>query len=172
MGRMLLLLSSQPVKGICALEAGLGAYRYRHAAFHMLLSTAAFCIHVYAPEGISSTAHTDRVENEKELRRYTHTSLMRLRSLNRRIASSGLLCRVALVRTDVSEEPGASFIRATKIGELGTTQAVTSNRRALRRNTDISSQRTSVASCSDFCHPDEGGARFLRHVGSYKSHTA
>jgi hypothetical protein len=33
---------------------------------------------------------------------------------------------VALVRTDVSEEPGASFIRVTKIGELGTTQAATS----------------------------------------------
>jgi hypothetical protein len=30
---------------------------------------------------------------------------------------------VALVRTDVPEEPGASFIRVTKIGELGTTQA-------------------------------------------------
>jgi hypothetical protein len=26
---------------------------------------------------------------------------------------------VALVRTDVSEEPGASFIRVIKIGELG-----------------------------------------------------
>jgi hypothetical protein len=36
---------------------------------------------------------------------------------------------VALVRTDVSEEPGASFIRVTKIGELGTTQAATSSRR-------------------------------------------
>jgi hypothetical protein len=33
---------------------------------------------------------------------------------------------VALVRTDVSEEPGFSFIRVTKIGELGTTQAATS----------------------------------------------
>jgi hypothetical protein len=32
------------------------------------------------------------------------------------MVSSGLLRRVALVRTDVSEEPGAS-IRATKIGE-------------------------------------------------------
>jgi hypothetical protein len=47
---------------------------------------------------------------------------------------SGLLRRVALVRTDVSEEPGATFIRMTKIGELGTTQAATSNRRTLQRN--------------------------------------
>jgi hypothetical protein len=38
------------------------------------------------------------------------------------MVSSGLLRRVALVRTDVSEEPGASFIRVTKIGELGTTR--------------------------------------------------
>jgi hypothetical protein len=66
------------------------------------------------------------------------------------MVSSGLLRRVALVRTDVSEEPGASFIRVTKIGELGTTQAATSNRRTLRRNS----------------------ARFLQNVGSYKSHTA
>jgi hypothetical protein len=42
---------------------------------------------------------------------------------------SGMLRRVALVRTDVSEELSASFIRMTRIGELGTTQAVTSNRR-------------------------------------------
>jgi hypothetical protein len=42
---------------------------------------------------------------------------------------------VVLVRTDVSEEPGASIIRVTKIGELGTTQAATSNRRTLRINT-------------------------------------
>jgi hypothetical protein len=33
----------------------------------------------------------------------------------------GLLRRVALVRTHVSEEPSASFIRVTRIGELGTT---------------------------------------------------
>jgi hypothetical protein len=36
------------------------------------------------------------------------------RGLYRRMVSSGLLRRVALVRTDVSEEPGASFIRVTK----------------------------------------------------------
>jgi hypothetical protein len=42
-----------------------------------------------------------------------------------------MLRRVALVRTDVSEERSASFIRATSIGELGTTLAVTRNRRTL-----------------------------------------
>jgi hypothetical protein len=57
-------------------------------------------------------------------------------------------------KNDVSEEPSASFIKVTRIGELGTTLAATSNRRKLRRNTN------------------EGGARFLRNVGSFKSHTA
>jgi hypothetical protein len=38
--------------------------------------------------------------------------------------SSGMLRRLALVRTDVSEELSAFFIRMTRIGELGTTLAV------------------------------------------------
>jgi hypothetical protein len=33
-----------------------------------------------------------------------------------------MLCRVALVRTDVSEKLSASFIMVTRISELGTTQ--------------------------------------------------
>jgi hypothetical protein len=51
------------------------------------------------------------------------------------MVSSGMLRHVALVRTDVLEEPSASFIRMTRIGELGTTQAATSNRflRSVRR---------------------------------------
>jgi hypothetical protein len=43
------------------------------------------------------------------------------------MASSGMLGRVALVRTDVSEELNASIIRVTRVGELGTTLAVASN---------------------------------------------
>jgi hypothetical protein len=39
------------------------------------------------------------------------------------MASSGMLRRVTLVRTDVSEDLRASFIRVTRIGELGTTHA-------------------------------------------------
>jgi hypothetical protein len=41
--------------------------------------------------------------------------------------SSETLRGVALVRTDVSEERSASFVRVTRIGELGTTLVVTSS---------------------------------------------
>jgi hypothetical protein len=51
------------------------------------------------------------------------------------MVSSGMLRLVALVRTDVSEDPSASIIRVTRIVEVGTTQAATSNRRTLRRST-------------------------------------
>jgi hypothetical protein len=49
-----------------------------------------------------------------------------------------MLRHVALVRTDVSEELSKSFIRVTRIGELGTTLAVTLMKEAL------SSTETSV----------------------------
>jgi hypothetical protein len=53
-----------------------------------------------------------------------------------------MLRRVALVRTDVSEELSTSFTRVTRISELRTTLAVTSN------GLGISSQRASVVSYS------------------------
>jgi hypothetical protein len=43
------------------------------------------------------------------------------------MACSEMLRRVALVRTDASEESIAYIIRVRRIGELGTTLAVTSN---------------------------------------------
>jgi hypothetical protein len=42
-----------------------------------------------------------------------------------------MLRRVALVITDVSEELSASFIRVTRIGELGTTILVTVMKEAI-----------------------------------------
>jgi hypothetical protein len=69
---------------------------------------------------------------------------------------------VDLVRNDVSKELSTSFIMATRIYELGTMLAVTSNRLKLRRNTKF----------TDSCQPDEESARILRNVCSYKSPTA
>jgi hypothetical protein len=65
------------------------------------------------------------------------------------MASSGTLRYVALVRTDVSEEFSASFIMVTRIGELGTTLAVTSvvlssSIRVILMKEALSSSETSV----------------------------
>jgi hypothetical protein len=51
---------------------------------------------------------------------------------------------VALVRTDVSEELGASFIRVTRIDELGTTQAATSNLRTQRMSVLTRAKRRNI----------------------------
>jgi hypothetical protein len=89
------------------------------------------------------------------------------------MASSGMLRHVTLVRIDVSEERNAFYIRVTIIGELGTTLAVTSNRRTLRINTMRRLLVTaSVFLVNRFFSPDEEGAKFLRNIGSYKSQTA
>jgi hypothetical protein len=57
---------------------------------------------------------------------HLHRSVNQTVSLER-IAFSGMLRRVALVRSDVSEELSASIIRVIRISKLGTS-AVTSNR--------------------------------------------
>jgi hypothetical protein len=67
------------------------------------------------------------------------------------MVSSGMLRREVLVRTDVSEELNASIVKVTRLGELGTTLALTSNRRTLQRNNKcmvfgISSQHASIVS--------------------------
>jgi hypothetical protein len=78
--------------------------------------------------------------------------------------SSGMLRRVDLVRTDVSEELSASFIRVTRIGELGTTLAVTSMRRLLVTDSVVPSSSILVTLMKEGLSPSE--------TWSYKSHTA
>jgi hypothetical protein len=68
----------------------------------------------------------------------------------RRIPSFGMLHRVALVITDISEERIVSIIRMTRIGELGTL-AVTSNRRTMRRKKKVTASVVGkLGSCSHF----------------------
>jgi hypothetical protein len=52
---------------------------------------------------------------------YTYETALRkqyCKEMELRMVSSGMLGRVALVRTDFSEELSSSFIRVTRIGEL------------------------------------------------------
>jgi hypothetical protein len=65
--------------------------------------------------------------------------------------SSGMVSRVTLVSTDVSEEGLASIFMVTIMGELGTKAVIPS---------------------SEICGAlTVGAATFPRNVGSYKSHT-
>jgi hypothetical protein len=78
------------------------------------------------------------------------------------MVSSGLLRRVALVRTDVLEQHRLQLAADVRCEEIPFLHSV---------------RRLLVAACvvpssPIFGHPDERGARFLRNVGSYKSHTA
>jgi hypothetical protein len=87
-----------------------------------------------------------------------------------RMTSYGMLRRLALVRTDVSEELSATFIRVTRIGEIWTTLAVC--QAYLRSVCRLLVTARVIPSSPESCHPDEGGAKFLRNDDCYKSHTA
>jgi hypothetical protein len=76
------------------------------------------------------------------------------------MASSGMLRSVALVRTDVSDEVIASIIRVTRIRELRSMSASTSNRSALRVPLDSAKLFLVV----DSCLTDDGGDTFLRNL--------
>jgi hypothetical protein len=81
---------------------------------------------IFGPKKDGVTGVSRKLHNEELHNFYSSTSIIR------RMVSSGMLRRVALVRIDVSEEPSAFFIRVTRIGELGTTLAATSDRHTLR----------------------------------------
>jgi hypothetical protein len=70
--------------------------------------------------------------------------------------SSGMRRRVALVRTDFSEERIASIIRMKRISELGTNCKLLLTLFLARR----------------FLLPDDGGDTFLRKVSTYRSQMA
>jgi hypothetical protein len=73
-----------------------------------------------------------------------------------------MLRHVPLVRTDVKVELSASIIRVAKIGELGRTLALTSNRLLVTANVVPSSPILVILTMD---------AKFFRNVGSYKRHT-
>jgi hypothetical protein len=79
--------------------------------------------------------------------------------------SCGMLLRVALVRTDVSERRSASVIRVTRIGELGTTLAVTSSVRLLLVTANVPSSSILVTLITEAVYCFETSVL-------YKCHTA
>jgi hypothetical protein len=84
------------------------------------------------------------------------------------MVSTGLLRRAPLVRTDVSEEPGAS-IRVTKIGELGTTQAAVFLR-SVRRLLVAACSENSTQRCNNGrFKSQESGKDYNHHVLEDKS---
>jgi hypothetical protein len=79
-----------------------------------------FCV-IVMPEGFSTNY---KESNSKRVRFEVSTAVTMKNGV-----FWGCYAVVALVRTDISEELSAFFIRVTRISEVGTTLATTSNRR-------------------------------------------
>jgi hypothetical protein len=87
------------------------------------------------------------------------------------MVSSGKLRRVTPVRTDLSEELSASFIRMARIGELGTTLALTSNSLVFLRSVRRLLVTASVVPSSPITVTlMKEALSSSQKVGSYKSH--
>jgi hypothetical protein len=102
--------------------------------FHPLLRSSDVLTRIHAYAHTHADTHSlTAVYSPAELYRRALGTLVKrlLQNRNWRMASCGMLRHVALVRTDVSEELSASISRVKRIGELGTTLAVTSNRSTL-----------------------------------------
>jgi hypothetical protein len=82
------------------------------------------------------------------------------------MASSEMLCHVALVGTDVSEECYASIIRVRRIGELRTLNVTIKKNRCVRRLLVMAKFPSSLILVTLMME----ALSFLQNVGSYKSH--
>jgi hypothetical protein len=80
-----------------------------------------------------------------------------------------MLRNAALIRNDVSENLINCVINGTRIGELGTTLAVTSYRSCCEEVLNLRSVIRLLVTANS---PDDGSNTFYRNVESYKRLTA
>jgi hypothetical protein len=95
-----------------------------------------------------------------------------------------MLCHVSLVRTEVSEEPSTFIIRVTRIGELGTTLALSMRQLLVIGNVvpsspilvtlmmeALRSSETSVLIRATWCNIPEVGILYSHRRENHKSYT-
>jgi hypothetical protein len=93
--------------------------------------------------------------------------------LFRRMQSSGMLCYVALVRTDILEERSASIIRVTRFGELVTGNVVPNSLILVTLMMEaLHSSETSVLTRATQHNIPEDDTLYSHRRENLKSHTA